>query len=623
MKIRPKCSAICLLLAAMTVYAAPARAADIRKAALPDAYVVVYGKHNPERDYQKAHFEEVWKTVEETNLIGRFVEIVRTQVPEEQQAQAQAFLDEFQEAVAPADMNALMNASEVVYSQELRLPVQQQLVAVRTTPEASQGYVNAIRNLIEMAAKHSQGKISAEIVEEDGVSMVSLGGIPKEVPFNPMCAAYEDVFLIATTKEAVQTAITNMRNPSAPSKLDDTRFQEAFQKLPAPEDAVVIFDGKSYIQQLRGVPEFIRQEVAKNKGDEKAEEVARFAEIFDRIIDEFAILDYSIHVEYTDGNRNLTADYGKLLPNVEDKAFYKVFSSGEPFQNWHRWVPKNATAFNMMTGANLHPVYDWLVNTLPTIVPETAEFISQAEQFQSDLGIHLDRDILQSFSGEMISMSLPAAIPSPFGGQDSVLLLRCHQEDRIRELIHWGMEKLAEFPPAQSQQIQLSPCRDLDGFEELSATALAPFGVKPVIGFHDGWLIFGSNAKCVRAVLKTKEDAGEDFSDSEAYKRFGLKVDGPVVAIGYQDIGKQFRDAAQAIGQVGGMAAGMLSFAANDDNREQIKMATELLGLLPSVAQVIGKFDFLESKLSVVRAGSEPGTWTGEGVVLVRPAEAP
>ena len=41
---------------------------DVRRGVPDDVYLVVYGKHNPERDYQRKYYEEVWKTVQETQI---------------------------------------------------------------------------------------------------------------------------------------------------------------------------------------------------------------------------------------------------------------------------------------------------------------------------------------------------------------------------------------------------------------------------------------------------------------------------------------------------------------------------------------------------------------------------
>ena len=52
---------------------------------------------------------------------------------------------------------------------------------------------------------------------------------------------------------------------------------------------------------------------------------------------------------------------------------------------------------------------------------------------------------------------------------------------------------------------------------------------------------------------------------------------------------------------------------------DSLKPVQELLALLPSVAKIIGKFDFLEAKLSVTQRADEPGSYTRRSVTMVRP----
>ncbi len=54
-------------------------------------------------------------------------------------------------------------------------------------------------------------------------------------------------------------------------------------------------------------------------------------------------------------------------------------------------------------------------------------------------------------------------------------------------------------------------------------------------------------------------------------------------------------------------------------NPEDLKPVQELLGLLPSLANVVEKFDFLEARLMVEQPGDSPDTYLKRSVTLVRP----
>ena len=69
--------------AAQTAVAADqSQSLDLRRAVPADAYQAAYGKHNPERDYQREHYAEVWKTVKETRILEKTFDIVISLIPE-------------------------------------------------------------------------------------------------------------------------------------------------------------------------------------------------------------------------------------------------------------------------------------------------------------------------------------------------------------------------------------------------------------------------------------------------------------------------------------------------------------------------------------------------------------
>jgi hypothetical protein len=97
----------CATLLTLALPVAPAVAAeavdDLRRAVPADAYLFVHARHNPEREYQRAYFEDVWNTAVETRIIERFLEIVTSRIDEEHLAAAERVLDEVRTAAEPID----------------------------------------------------------------------------------------------------------------------------------------------------------------------------------------------------------------------------------------------------------------------------------------------------------------------------------------------------------------------------------------------------------------------------------------------------------------------------------------------------------------------------------------
>jgi hypothetical protein len=275
----------------------------------------------------------------------------------------------------------------------------------------------------------------------------------------------------------------------------------------------------------------------------------------------------------------------------------------------------------LSTGANLHVLYEGVVKFLREEIPQTQPALDKFEQLQVEWGVHLDRDIFQSFSGEFVSLKLPAAKPGVVGGQDQVLAVRCQNPQRIRELINLAVDRLKAIPWMQSQQFQFAPAENLSGFDELSLTMIAGMGIKPVVGFHEGWMILATNAAAADNVIKTLAGEAPSIDSTKEFQRFGLVIEGPVYTIGYKNLATSTHQAAQFIRQAGMAAPIAIGVAAAKTKPDELKPLQDAVALLPSIANVVEKFDFLEARLSVIQAGEEPGTYVKRCVTLVRPPQ--
>ncbi len=174
----------------------------------------------------------------------------------------------------------------------------------------------------------------------------------------------------------------------------------------------------------------------------------------------------------------------------------------------------------------------------------------------------------------------------------------------------------------KAQHLKLVESKELVGFEELTANTLMAFGVRPVIGFQDEWMYVGSSAGAVKKVLDTKAGNAESIEGTEAFQRLKLEVQGPVESIGYTNTAESIRNVAKMLNQIGFMAPMFIDMAGANVDQEELKPIQEALALLPDVAKIVGKFDFLEATVTVVQAGKEPDSYLKRAVVVVRPAEA-
>ncbi len=343
--------------------------------------------------------------------------------------------------------------------------------------------------------------------------------------------------------------------------------------------------------------------------------------MIEHVIDQCAIIDYVTTVEYTEDGQNRSAALGKLSEGYKDTLLGKALSQGEAFEDWQKWVPADATAYSLSTGVNCHVLYEGIMEYVRDKFPETHDALDKFDKMQDDVDVHLDADVLQSFSGESVSFTMPAEGSGSMTKADNVYASKCEKPDKIRELLGRAVDGLKKFPAVDAQQLELKDCEDLEGFQEIHALALQMSGAKPVIGFKDGWMIVASSVAAAEKFLAVRAGEADSIADSNKFEKFNLKADGDVYAASYTDVGAGVRQAADTVDQLSMMLPMYLAMATQNAKPEEKKLAEEALGLLPSVAKVIRKFDFFEDKASITREGPLPDSFLCESVMNIRQPE--
>jgi hypothetical protein len=303
---------------------------------------------------------------------------------------------------------------------------------------------------------------------------------------------------------------------------------------------------------------------------------------------------------------------GEASEGFDDTILGKALSQGEPFENWKSWVPADAAGYSLGTGINLHELYAGILEFVKTEIPESEEALQKWAEVQEKVDVNVDEDILQSFNGEYVSVTLS-------DGQ-SVSALKCSNEKRILELLDRAIQGIKQVPPLAMYGISLEDSKDdeLEGFKELKSTMLAAAQAQPVIGFRDGWMILASNPDAAKKLLAVREGDEDSIEGSDSLEKFDLKTDGEVYSVSYTDVGAGIRAFADGIKQFSMMAPMFMGAAMAEASDEDKKTANEVLGLLPSIAKVIAKFDFYEQKLTITREGPEENQYLRESVTLIR-----
>ena len=328
------------------------------------------------------------------------------------------------------------------------------------------------------------------------------------------------------------------------------------------------------------------------------------------VIREVDILDYETVVEYTEDGQNRVAAFGKLSENIEETLLGRAITHGKPFEDWQKWVPADATAYSIGTGVYLHEIYVGVLAFVRDRVPESHETLDQWDELQEKVGVNLDEDILQSFSGEHVSITL--------ADKQTVSAFKCSDPKKIRELMDRAIAGLKQRFPAAGNR---PGGRRRRGPRRLSADSgrgtgddAQQAGDRLQRRLDDHRLEPGR-----REEAAGRAPGDEDsIEGAESLKRFDLKTDGEVYSVKYSDVGAGIRAAADGIDQFAMMAPLLLGAAMQSAKAEDVKTFQKAIAILPSVAKVMRKFDFYEQTMSIMRKGPEDGTYLREAVTLIR-----
>ena len=223
-------TSVAILLMAQALFAA--EKLDLRKAVPEEAFLVVHATHNPERDYQKKHYEEIWKTVQDTKIIDRALNIITSRAPEQELAQVTAIVDELKQAAAPIDIKALSECEEFVYAQVMKAPTSIHLWLMQVDPETAKSTEQGLKNLMLMAEKYAQGKIRVTEDTRGEASMTTMSIASMPLPMAPTVIRQDGLLILTTFDQLGLQSLDLLLDGQGKSKFDDPRLQEALSHLP-------------------------------------------------------------------------------------------------------------------------------------------------------------------------------------------------------------------------------------------------------------------------------------------------------------------------------------------------------------------------------------------------------
>lgn len=338
-----------------------------------------------------------------------------------------------------------------------------------------------------------------------------------------------------------------------------------------------------------------RRLAARQAALEKMQPVLLARAVAGRLLDAAETFDYIASVELTDGFTTRSVSLTALVPNADKRPVYLLFPTPLPAEQFDRFLPVETKSFTVGRGVDLKALYRFVEDTFLQTGEWGKALWAKGQQFLAELGLDLQRDLLDWLDSEIVTISLESG--------DFVLLVKVHDEQLAREKIATALEFLSgTFTAFASQNPMLAMLaftreptvhENLPGFEELRfLTAPQPL----VWGTAEGYLVFGGSAESAALCLETARGNHPNIRHNERFKTEGLLPAGPFISLAFTDESSFGEDVANVLSAIA-MSSGMISLAIPEPEvRNVVARATTMLGKLVPVAR---RIDFYKSTTSL------------------------
>jgi len=595
-----------------------------------DVWVYVHGADNPERAWIAAQWAKVFEAFKASGIDRDISSLILSSLNDEQRTDVQATLDKWTALIKAVSWGDLID-QEVAYAQRLgAMPMMfDYIVLTRGKPgTAEANLASLVAILKELSALTEAIKLSNE--DRDGVTVWSLAfpGAEKEgFPLGIELFRKDDVIGFATNKTAAADVLALIAGKSEkPSFADNKRFLKALAEVPPPSDLVSFFDAKLFFSSLGRMMTAIGERAGGHRGGEGQgqgdDDAAKSIALMRTILDQADVTDYSVTTVETRGRREMRHELTKLQSEKNKSEVCSCFLDRKPFDRFDRYIPADATGFSVDASVDLERLYKFALDFIKKHIPEGEAHVAKLNEILASLGFDPEKDLFSWWSGETMSVSLPAAVVSPMGGGgDFIVMIRVKDAEIAKHKVDQFIGFVSKFAEEQGQALMVTPASvNADGFKQITHP-LAAMLLRPVVGVTGDWLVIAANPPAVNKCLDVAAGKAASIVENERFKAEGLTPKGPVRSASFTDtsqFGQELGTMVSIIGMAGGMAAASIP---DEGGAKQAKaVAQKALGILMKLGPVLQKIDFYSSEASVSTYDGELTLRTEKVVTYKAPA---
>lgn len=557
---------------------------------VPDTcWLYVHEVHNPERAYIEQQWSKVFDAFLHSGIDQEVKNLVTALLPKEEREEFEQQWTRITELCKAVSWGDLVHYESTFA--EFLSPGPTYLLLFRGTPGSGEKNTAALGKLLEHVATLDARLQFSQTPYCRGFnrSCLTFPGTPFGVPFCIDVFRQGDMIGICTSPVVTQQVFSLAAGEREVRPIVEAeRFRQALASLPDAEDSLAYFDFKALAGDLESL---LEQAFAKAAEAPEANTVKR---VFMGILQRVDAFDYLLTVQQTDGLQERKYTVATLQPDRMDTPFAKVFANRKPLQDPYRFIPTEAMDFSVSVGLDLDALYALVLDVIRNDIPDGEALLQSWAELQDRYGFHVQEDLLDWLSGEMINVELPAARPTPMSYTDGVTMIRVKAPVLARQKVDAAIARMKSFVRrnASMELLETPAAVEAPGFRTLVFPPLATF-VQPVVGLYEDWLIIGGSAEAINACLATTAGKRPNILANERFRQEGILRNEPVSSVSFSDLSHLQQELA-GVFQAVGVFGGVLSQAIRDP--KGAKVVQSAMAIIHRLAPVVAQIDFYSSK---------------------------
>ncbi len=573
-----------------------------------DVWMVVHFVENPDRAFIQAQWAEVWQAAKAARLDQDVVRMLQD-VYSRAHTPTKPSLDRTKnllDGIAWADLVA----KETVFAERrTRSGIGYDYIFLARGTEGSgasnfDGLTKLIQNVSLMVgsaigADFSQTRKTTPRFDVVDVRLRSVEKLGPSLGFHLFRSG--DVIGVVVGDVSFAKVRALFLNKQAKTSLEyNPRFRKAMAEVPTPTDGLTYFDMKSFMCDMCFMCDTLaesHQKSAHQKTGKCTTPCKR--DVLRRLMGVTDVVDYIVSSQRTEGNRETTRTMVRLQPGKEDAALAKAFLDRKPFDHFDRFVPADAVSFRVSTSIDLERLYHFAMEFVAKELPDGAARKEWIEGSPAKIGLDLQKDVFDWLGGELISVELPAAVVTPMGGSDHVVMIRAKDAVLARQKVNAFIDYATGLLQSRGQMLAVTSAPHCPGgFRQIIHPMLAMF-MKPVVGVYGEWVVIGTSQQAVARCVAVAEGKVPSIRENTRFRAEGVNPRGSVQMVSFEDAtdwGENLSQSFAMAGMVGGMVSAQIGGGARPGSQEVI---AKMVSLATKLAPVLRELDFYSSRSSM------------------------